>query len=266
VRHAVVGTAAATRDLISAHVELLRAELGSAARQVAIIAGLAAVALVLALLMLILLYVGTCLFVGEWLFGSIGWGLLDGLLLTAAAGIVPIALEVGGGKVGAWLRALLASLLVTVVLGVLFAWNAARNSALWLGQQLQPSFSLDIGFLTWFAAAVVVGVVLGVVLLVAGWRRGLGRPLLIAGLVLGFLGGALLGYITFDTRGAAAVAVTLGLIMWLVLTGVLAMRAGIDPKARYEKLVPRESIAQFEATRTYLEQEWQRQQKKPDRK
>jgi hypothetical protein len=250
--------------LVSAHRELLAAEIGAAVREAGIIAGLVGAAIVLALLALVLIYVGTFLFLGEWLFGSMGWGILHGVLFTICF-IVPIGLNLAGGKIGAWVRALALSLVVGIILGVIFATNVLRNTAIWLGQQLQPSLNLEIGLLTWLVPALATGIVLGLLLGILG-ARGAGVKgfvgLLIAGLVFGFLVGGLLAYITFDTKGAGAIAVTVWLILWIVLSAVLAMRSGLDTKTRYDKLVPRESMAQFAATRAYLEQQWQRQRKK----
>jgi hypothetical protein len=250
--------------LISAHRELLAAEIGIAVKQAGIIAGLVGAAIVLALLALVLLYVGTFLFLGEWLFGSMGWGILHGFLLTICF-IVPIGLNLTGGPVGAWARAMVLSLIVAIVLGVVFATNVLRNTAIWLGEQLQPSLNLEIGLLTWLVPALAGGLVLGLILGIVG-ARGAGVKgfigLLVVGFVLGFLFAGLLAYITFDTRGAAAIAVTVWLILWIALSAVLALRAGIDPKKRYDKMVPRESMAQLAATRAYLEQQWQRQRKK----
>ena len=229
-------------------------------REVAIIAGLTALALVLALLMLILVWVGTWLFLGEWLFGSMGWGILHGTLFTIAL-IVPIGLNLAGGSVGAWARAFLISLVVAIVLSVLFASNVMRTSAVWLGEQLQASLSFAPSALPTLGAAVVGALVLAVPFLVL-IRSGNLLARLVGGLLLGFILGALFGSVTFDTKGAIAVALTVALIAWIALSALLAVRRGIDPKARYEKLIPRASVAQFAATRAYLEQQWQRQRKK----
>ena len=157
-------TRAAIQRLVSAHIDLLKAELEQALREVAIIAGLAAVALVLALLLLILVWVGTWLFLGEWLFGSMGWGILHGTLFTIAL-IVPIGLNLAGGSVGAWARAFVISLVVAIVLSVLFASNVMRTTAVWLGEQLQPSLSFAPSALPTLGAGVVGALVLAVVFL-----------------------------------------------------------------------------------------------------
>jgi uncharacterized membrane protein len=219
------------------------------------------VAFVLALLLLILVWVGTWLFLGEWLFGSIGWGILHGALFTIAL-IVPIGLNLAGGPVGAWVRAFVISVVVALLLSVLFASNVMRTTAVWLGEQLQPSLSFIPAALSTLGGAVVGALVLALILLIAGLRAGHVGVRLLGGLVLGFIVGALFGSITFDTKGGIAVAVTVALIAWIALSALLAVRRGIDPRARYEKLIPRASMAQFAATRAYLEQQWQRQRKK----
>jgi hypothetical protein len=79
----------ATRDsakrLVDAHVELARAEfeeIGDAAKRASIYVGIAIGTAIFAVL---LLGVGLPLFLGEWIFGSIGWGILLGLLILGAA-------------------------------------------------------------------------------------------------------------------------------------------------------------------------------------
>lgn len=250
--------------LIGAHRALLIAELKEAGKQVAIIAGLAGVALVLSLLALILLYVGSFLFIGETLFGSMGWGILHGFLLTMCF-IVPIGLNLAGGALGAWVRGLAASLVVGIVFGVILSTNVLHNSAVWLAQQLQPSLSLQFDALVWLAPAIVLGLVVGLVGLVLGLRAGgggVGLGLFVVAFLLTFVVVGFFAAVPFSSQVAAALAVTVWLKLWIVLSAVFAMRRGLDPKKRYDKLVPRESKAQFAATRAYLEQQWQRQRKK----
>jgi uncharacterized membrane protein YqjE len=260
LRKAFRRTRAAFQRLVSAHIDLLKAEFEQAAREVAVIAGLAALTLVLALLMLILIWVGTWLFLGEWLFGSMGWGILHGTLFTIAL-IVPIGLNLAGASVGAWVRAFVTSLVVAIALSVLFASNVMRTSAVWLGEQLQPSLSFMPSALATLGAGVVGALILAILLVVL-LRAGNVLARVVGGLVLGFILGAIFGSVTFDTKGAIAVALSVALISWIALSALLAVRRGIDPGARYEKLIPRATMAQFAATRAYLEQQWQRQRKK----
>ena len=90
-----------------------------------------------------------------------------------------------------------------------------------------------------------------------------GRDLgIIVALVLGALVGAILGSVTFDTKGALAIALTIGYVVAIVTSLLIAMRRGFDPERRYERLVPRESIAMAEETKRYLERQWRRQRRK----
>src|SRR4051812_23228318 len=66
--------------LINAHIDLLKAEISEILAQIAVIAGMGFVVLVFAFLTFTTLYIGGFLFLGEWLFGSIGWGLAHGVL------------------------------------------------------------------------------------------------------------------------------------------------------------------------------------------
>ena len=97
---AIGGVRAAFMRMVDAHLALLRAELAVVGREIAIIAGLGFAALTLALLTLVLVYVGTFLFLGEWLFGSMGWGILHGTLLAGAL-ITAVVLNLAGGWMGA---------------------------------------------------------------------------------------------------------------------------------------------------------------------
>lgn len=83
----------------------------------------------------------------------------------------------------------------------------------------------------------------------------------IAGVVLG----AILGAVTFDTKGAVAIGITLGAVAWPVASFVMARREGISPMRRFGKLQPRETMAAVKETKAWLGQEWQRQRSKLSR-
>lgn len=251
---------AATR-LGRAHLALLQAELAVTGREIGIIIGLAIAALSLALLIIGLLYTGTWLFLGEWLFGSIGWGVLHGTLFTIAF-IVPIGLNLGGGWGGAWGRGLLAGLLVTVGLSILFGTNLLRNGAVMAGDALEASLSLEPAILPTLVGVVAGALVVGLALFILGLRGGQAFKLLLSGALLGAAAGAILGSVVFDLAGAVAVGLTFGLIAWIGVTILIAYRRGFDPAARYDPLVPRESIAALEGTKVYLSKQWERQRRK----
>jgi uncharacterized membrane protein YfcA len=95
--------------------------------------------------------------------------------------------------------------------------------------------------------------------LAAAWRTVWRRQAVIAGLIVGALFGAILGSALFDNPGAAAIAITIGLLVWIIAAVGLAVRRGFDPEARYARLVPRESMESFEHTREFLVRQWERQ-------
>lgn len=244
-----------------AHLALLQAELAVTGREIGIIIGLAIAALSLALLIVGLLYTGTWLFLGEWLFGSIGWGVLHGTLFTVAV-IVPIGLNLAGGWVGAWGRGLLAALAVTVGLSILFGSNLLRNGAVAAGDSLEGSLSLEPAILPTLVGIVAGALVIGLALFILGLRGGQAFKLLFVGAILGGVVGAILGSVVFDLAGAVAVALTFGLVAWIGGTILLAYRRGFDPATRYDPLVPRESIAALEGTKAFLAKQWERQRRK----
>ena len=63
---------------VRAHIDLAKAELDEIKGEVARAAGLGAAAIAAAILLSLLLAIGGMLFTGEWIFGSIGWGVLLG--------------------------------------------------------------------------------------------------------------------------------------------------------------------------------------------
>jgi hypothetical protein len=259
---AIKGVRDQASRLIQAHLALLRAELSIVGRELGIIVGLGVAALMLAVLLLILLVVGGLLFLGEWLFGSMGWGLIHGTLLLLAL-IAGIGLNLAGGWMGAYTRGLLVGVVVTVLGSVLFASNVLREAAVWAGRELEPILPLEPALLPTLAGLVAGAIVFAVIMAVAA--RAAGAPLgsmLAAGLVLGAIVGAILGSVTFDIQGAVAVSLMLGLAAWPVTAALLAASRGFDPEGRYGALVPRASISAAQETREYLMTEWRRQLKR----
>jgi hypothetical protein len=244
--------------MLDAHVALLRAELAVVGRELGVIVGLALAALAFALLILILLYVGTFLFLGEWLFGSMGWGILHGTLLTGAL-IAGIALNLAGGWMGAYGRGFLIGLVVTIVLSLLFASNVLRTGAVEGARSVESSIPLHPNLLPTLVGLVVGAAVLGLVALAAAWRTEWAAQAGVAGIAIGALFGAILGSAVFDNPGAVAISVTIGLLVWILAAFALAARRGFDPEARYARLVPRESIDSIERTREFLVRQWERQ-------
>jgi hypothetical protein len=254
--------------MAGAHMALLRAELGVLGRELGIIVGLAAAAAVVAILTLILLYVGSFLFFGQWLFGSMGWGLIHGSLVAIAL-IGFVGVNLGGGDQRRYGWGLLIGVVTTVVVALLLLSNVGNDTGGWIRDRLTEAFvTEDLPFgeawLVTISGAVIGGLLLLLVGLVMAWRQGLrGRPLGTVA-IASFGAGGFVGAIYLSTRYAAAdgvlgLAITIGLLTWIVSGLLLAARAGFDPEARYANLVPKESMAAFQASRDFLSREWTRQ-------
>jgi uncharacterized membrane protein YgcG len=165
----------ATRDsakrLLDAHIELARAEfeeIGDAIKRAAILGGLAAVALIVAGL---LATVGTPLFLGEWIFGSIGWGLLHGLLLLVAvattAGLAALGTE--SSRLG---RSFLVAVVLAIVVGIVLALDLSNRGWSAFGDALLPL--VDAGSRPLVAALVSLPVVGGLLVGLVSLVRSLG--------------------------------------------------------------------------------------------
>lgn len=239
IRRQLAATKAAALGLVRAHIDLAKAEFDEIKGEIARAAALAAVALVCLVLLGFLFPIGLILFTGEWLFGSIGWGLLHatlGLLAVAlAAGLVAVRLP--GLVVDAALAVVIAIILVVVfALDLPNALWGAIGDAANLGND-------DASWRPLATGALVMAILGGVVGLLSGIRAGGGA--IIAGLAGGLVLGALLGAftaITFGAQAGAAVGVTAGLIAWPSLMGARAARAGIDTEALKARFWPQTTI------------------------
>ena len=226
-------TVAAARRLVTTHVDLARAELSEIAERAKVAAALIGVAIAIALFAAILASVGTALFIGEWLFGSIGWGVLHGVLSCVALIVVLVltALEVPRSRITTSLVAALGlGIVVAVVLGR--AWPNQAFAR--VGDALIPG--VDPNVRTLVAGLAVGALVLGIVGFLAGARAGgAGGAIggLIGGAVVGVLVGAFLA-ISFSLRVGIALGIATAFITWPALAAT-ALRS-FDPgvlKARY---------------------------------
>jgi len=238
LRDQVAATIGAGRRLITAHVDLAKAEAGEIAGEVGRLVGLMALALGLLFMVGIMLTLGLLLFLGEWLFGSIGWGVLLGTILLIDLAIVAVllALAVPGRRIAAAFgTAAVLGIVAALVLGLDLthrAWEAAAT-------QVLPNIAAgerprNLAVLSLAAIGAVVG-------LIGGLRRGGAW----GGLVLGAVLGAIVGLVT-----SAAIAPTIGaaigvltwLIAWPTLAGIGVMRTGIDGEAFKQRFMPDQTI------------------------
>jgi hypothetical protein len=251
-------TRAAFVGLFQAHKELLRAEFSEIVDQLKLISAQAGCALVILLMSGTLLYVGGFLFLGEWLFGSIGWGLAHGLLFGIAMAVI-----LGMAIIGATRRVAFGSLflavLVTIGVALLCGSNVAYDAASDVATRM--AFPLD----STVSVALLAGAVIGAILFALMLARLAGRGGFLGGLFIGALIGLVVGWLIaaspWTWPPAIGFAITLGLIAWPILDVVLAL-PGLDPAERFAKLYPRQSIEAAKETRAWLEEQWQTRRQK----
>jgi hypothetical protein len=248
--------------LARAHLELLKAELGDIVGQLKVISALAGMILAVALFAAQLLAIGGTLFMGEWLFGSIGWGVLHGVLVSVALMVAAamILVEAPGRVVT---RPFMVALIVGIAVSAVLGANLIRRAAEQAGTQLRsgPLPNLDPGWAPAVVGIVAAAVLMGLVgLIVLGRAGGLGGGF--AGLIVGGIFGAFIGWgwagLTFSWHGAVAIGLAIGLLTWIVLMPVWLLRAHVDPTARFRRLWPKESYETAMETKEWLESEWAR--------
>jgi len=203
LRDQAEATFAAAIRIGRAHVALARAEFGEIMAEGTRVAILAGIALAMLLFAGLLLPVGLTLFLGEWLFGSIGWGLLLGIELAIGTAVVLVfaALYVPPQRIAG---RLLVALLTGIIVAVLLALNLPHQAFTSLGTSILPA--VDPG----------------------------PRPLVV-GLAIGGLAGALLGIVIgiIKRLGGATIAVVIGLaILGLIVGALIAATSAQRPEPR----------------------------------
>jgi hypothetical protein len=224
---------------IQAHIELAKAEFDEIKGEVARAAALGGLAIASLILLSLLLSIGGMLFAGEWIFGSIGWGLLLGaeLLVAIAVTAVLVALRVPGLGID-----VLLALVVGVVVGLVLGFNLPNAlfaaigdaSALGVDPAVRP-LVIGVGIVA------VLGALVG---LIGGARAGGGQGAVV-GFLAGLIAGAVLGAflaITFGLRVGAALGVAAFLLAWPLLEGLRTQRQGIDMEALKARFYPGTTI------------------------
>ena len=246
-----------TRDagfrLAHAHIDLARAEASAIMGEVGRAAALVGVAVAVVLLAVVLLFVGTSLFLGEWLLGSLGWGVLHGvLLLTAIALACGLAVLGGEGSAGRIGRALVVALLVLIGVGVLLVPALPNQLYTRIGESALPG--VEPGIRPLVVAAAIWGVIGLVGGLIAAFRMQGGGSRLGA-LLAGALLGALIGALTAVNAGpqvAIGIAIAAGYLTWIGLLVADVARARLDTEALKARFYPTQTIETSKETLEWL--------------
>ena len=233
-------TFAAGKRLFRAHVDLAKAELSEIVDEVKRMVALIGAAIGVLVLAGLLFGIGLFLFLGEWLFGSIGWGVLLGTLLLVDMAVVAflLALDVKGGRLGA---SFILAAIVGVIVGAVFGFDLTLKGWTALGDAIASYYDASTRtVLLALGVSAAVGAILG---FLATMRDGIGPA--IGGVIVGGVIGALVGGLTVISL-PATVGVALGVLVTLVVWPILAARAvmqtGVDGDAIMKKFTPDETI------------------------
>ena len=237
-------TRAAFTGLIRSHVDLAKAEFGEIGGEIKKAAALGGIALFLLFMASGLLVLGSLLFAGEALFGSIGWGVLDGTELLLAIGVLLVLAIVDLGPARA-----AASLLVAIGVGLVVACILVAD---WQGISAQYSSLPGPTLPAILAGAAAIGL-LGAVL-----ASSFGRGPTAASFALGLICGALIGWLASAGPGprvASALGVAAALLFWPIVASVIVFRHGVDTEKLKARFLPIQTI---ETTKETIE--WVREQ------
>ena len=233
----------ATKDallgVVRAHIALGRVEADAIKGEVAYAAAFAGIAIAVLLLLGIFLPIASMLFLGEWLFGSIGWGILLGteLLIAVAATAVVVGLR---------LRGPIPAAVIGVIAGVVafIVFGASWFNRLWTMIGNNSNLAIDAAYRTLVVGIVVMAVIAAVVGLIAGARAaGVGGAILglLGGLVTGGLVGAFLAC-DFGWRVGAALGFATAYAVYLGVLGGRVAAGGIDVDAIKLRFWPQQTI------------------------
>jgi hypothetical protein len=217
------------------------------------VVALAALAIAVILVATLLAVLGTSLFLAEWLLGSMGWGVMHGILLAVAIAVAAGLLAVGfpGGRV---LRGLLVAVVVALAAGG--ALGLELPNQLYRGVGESAGLSVEPGVRPLVAGLLLgalIGLLIGIAAAVTLAGSGSGRFASVIGFVVV---GAMIGAfsaITFGPQVGAAVGITIGYLTWIGLMGVDVVRIGIDADALKERFYPSQTIETSKETLEWLQ-------------
>jgi hypothetical protein len=248
----VRSTREAAMRLAQAHVDLAKAELDAIKGEIARVAALAGIAIAVVLLAAILAVIGTSLFLGEWLLGSIGWGVLHGILLLVAIALACAlaALGISSGRIG---RALLLGLVVAVVVGVGLALALPNRAYRTLGETMLPN--VEPGIRPLIVGVIVIGLIglgIGVIGAVRARETGFRGGWILGGAIAGAAIGAI-SAIETGVQVGAAIGITAGYLVWILAMAVDIARTGVDADALKARFYPTQTIETSKETLAWLQ-------------
>jgi hypothetical protein len=247
---------AATRDsawrLAMAHIDLAKAELSAIGNEIARAAALAGIAVAVVLLAAILFVVGMSLFLSEWLLGSMGWGILHGVLVFAgiatACGLAIVGMS--SQRIGGWW---VVALVIGILVSIVFALDLPNQLYTRIGDAALTSVEpgvrpLVVGLAVWAVIGLLVGIGVAFRLSSAGSRFGAIVGLMLAGAAFGAFTA-----ITFSVQVGVGIGAAVGWAAWIALMAADISRTGIDQEALKARFYPTRTIETSKETLEWLQ-------------
>jgi len=234
-------------------VELAKAEAKEIGGHVARTAGLIGCAVALVMLALVLVGVGTALFLAEWLLGSMGWGVLHGLLLAVAlaAAMLVAAAGISAARIG---RALLGAIVIGAIVAIVLGLDAPNRLYTAIGTELLPGIEagvrpLVVGTLVGAIMGLIIGALLALRLTTGSARIGGLVALIVAGAAVGAFTA-----ITFGPQIGIGIGIAAGYVAWTILLVADVARSGVDMEALKARFMPTQTIDTSKETLEWLRQ------------
>jgi len=208
---------------------------------------------VLVIFAVFLLVIGVSLLIGEWLLGSIGWGVVHGVLffLSIAMAAILAGVGVSGRRIG---RSLVVAIVGGVVVGVVLGLDLLNQAYKAIGDATQ--LAVDPGVRPLVVGVLLggfIGLIVGIIVAVRMSASGGGRFVAWAGLtVLGVALGAFTS-ITFSPQVGAGIGITVGYLAWMALMALDIQRTGIDIEALKNRFTPVQTIETSKETLEWLQ-------------
>lgn len=238
--------------LAAAHIDLAKAEASAIKDEIARVAAFVGIAVGVSLLAVILLFVGSSLFLADWLLGSLGWGVLHGVLLLAAIAVACGLAAVGmsGSRIG---RAFIVGVVVAVGVAVLLTLALPNRLYASIGDAalvgIEPGVRpLVVGAAIW----AVIGLIGGLV----GALRADGAGARIGALLGGVVLGALIGAVTAVNTGpqvGIGIGIAAGYLTWIGLMVMDIARSGVDTDDLKARFLPTQTIETSKETLAWLQ-------------
>ncbi len=210
-------------------------------------------AFVVVLLAALLLVIGGALFLGEWLFGSMGWGIVHGLLLFASITLVCVLLIVRMPN-NLYVRAALSAIVVAALASVVLGLGLLNKLYAAIGDA--SGLAVNIGIRPLVVGIFVgglVGLVAGIFLASTMNARAGGRFAALAGSIVGGVVIGALTAVTYSRQVGTAIGITLGFATFLAVLAIGTARTGIDMEALKSRFYPDVTIDTGKETLEWLQ-------------